>query len=132
MSDFGYKVPGDSTDTPENNVAMAQEVQAITTGPAPFDDPGEPITDPDGNPIDPATVPGDQVPVDTEGDASDRAEALTDPGHIDIEDVPEDVANSTGDVPTEDAPEPNTDPATPDVPIQGGEGAAAPAEPQDG
>jgi len=131
VSDFGYKVPGDSTDTPENNVAMMEDVQHVQTGPAPFDDPGEPITDPDGNPINPETVPGDQVPVDTEGADSDQAAALTDPDHVNIEDVSPEVASSTGEVPTEVAPDPNTDPAVTEVPVEGGEGAAAPAEPKD-
>lgn len=122
MTDFGYTVPGEGTpDTPENNVSMIQ------TGPPPYDEAGEPITDPDGNVVGQVEAPGDDVPEFPADDDGDRASFLDDPEHRDIEDFTDPAS-----VPTEDAPDPNMDPAVDEVPIEGGEGAAAPAEPKDG
>jgi hypothetical protein len=94
-------------------------------------------------------VPGDDDP----GDTPENNVALIEPGPVvfdqDSEDVPVyDSEDPDGDrsglsdpdfdpdeieeVPTEDAPDPNMDRAVTDVPIEGGEGAAAPAEPKDG
>jgi hypothetical protein len=123
MTDFGYKVPGDEdpTDTSENNVSLIQ------TGPPPYDDAGEPITDPDGNVVGQVEAPGDAVPEFPVDDPNDRTAFLDDPEHRDIEDFTDPES-----VPTEVAPDPNMDPDVDEVPIEGGEGAAAPAEPKDG